>query len=150
MGQSIKRVGRAPDAGRKYITRPGVYAILPFRGSLLLTLQDFTEPEIQLPGGGIDPGESPITALHREVYEETGWSIARPRRLGAFRRFTYMPEYDMWSEKVCTVYTACPIQNLGPATEPDHQAVFMAPDLATRMLYNSGDQMFVQSFFGIR
>lgn len=65
---------------------------------MLLTHQDAPEPEVQLPGGGIDPGESPVQALIREVYEETGWRISRPRRLGAYRRFTYMPEYDLWGE----------------------------------------------------
>ncbi|MFF5342243.1 NUDIX domain-containing protein [Streptomyces althioticus] len=27
-----------------------------------------------LPGGGMDPGESPLEAAEREVREETGWS----------------------------------------------------------------------------
>lgn len=30
---------------------------------------------LQLPGGGIKMGESPLSALHREVQEETGFDI---------------------------------------------------------------------------
>ena len=44
--------------------------------SILATHQAEPVPEFQLPGGGIDRGEHPIAALHREVYEETGWKIA--------------------------------------------------------------------------
>ena len=80
----IKRYGNAPQMGRRYTRRPGVYAVLLDRDGLLVTHQAAPTPEFQLPGGGIDPGEHPIAALHREVMEETGWHIAGLRRLGAF------------------------------------------------------------------
>ena len=99
----IKRYGDAVSPGKTYRRRPGVYAILLRDGEILTTHQSDPNPEFQLPGGGIDPGEHPIAALHREVMEETGWHIANLRRLGAFRRFAYMPEYDLWAEKLCTV-----------------------------------------------
>ena len=75
----IPRVGPAPDANRRYVLRPGAYAILPLLDGILLTMQTAPTVDIQLPGGGVDPGESPLRALHREVLEETGWRIARPR-----------------------------------------------------------------------
>jgi 8-oxo-dGTP diphosphatase len=78
----IKRYGAAPEPGRRYRMRPGVYAVLPRDGQVLCTLQEAETREVQLPGGGIDRGEHPIAALHREVFEETGWSIAAPRRSG--------------------------------------------------------------------
>ena len=62
----IRRFGEGPRAGQRYQRRLGAYAILPLEGRLLLTHQDEPEPEIQLPGGGIDAGESPIAALHRD------------------------------------------------------------------------------------
>lgn len=138
-----RRVGEPPKAGRRYTVRAGVYAILPRKGSVLLTCQMAPVPDIQLPGGGIDPGEHPVQALHREVFEETGWHIARPRRLGAFRRFVYMPEYDLWAEKVCHVYVAWPARHLGPPTEPDHQALWMPADVAAGALGNDGDRHFL-------
>lgn len=109
---------------------------------VLLTLQAQPGPDLQLPGGGIDPGESPLAALHREVFEETGWRIAAPRRLGAFRRFAYMPEYDMWAEKICLIHVARPVREMGPPTEPGHEALWMPADLAAMALGNAGDRHF--------
>jgi len=142
----IRRIDQPPISGQKYIMRPGAYAVLPRNGQLLLTCQTSPEPEIQLPGGGIDPGESPLRALHREVFEETGWHIARPRKLGAFRRFTYMPEYDLWAEKLCHIYTAWPTMQISPPPEPEHEVVWVSPQDAVETLYNDGDRMFVSQF----
>ncbi len=142
----MRRYGEAPETGRSYKVRTGAYAILPTEGGLLLTHQDAPEPEVQLPGGGIDPGESPVQALIREVYEETGWRISRPRRLGAYRRFTYMPEYDLWAEKICLIYMASPVIPYGDPLEPGHTALWMGVDEALNTLANSGDRDFVARY----
>lgn len=139
----IRRFGDTPDPARRYRLRHGAYAVIRDGDALLLTHQDAPVPEFQLPGGGIDPGESPLPALYREAFEETGWKIAIERRLGAFRRFTYMPEYDLWAEKLCTVYLARPVLRLGPPAEAGHQAVWMTLDAAARELGNAGDRHFV-------
>lgn len=139
----IRRFGSTPDARQSYRRRPGAYALLPRDGRLLLTAQMAEAgPDLQLPGGGIDPGESPITALHREVFEETGWRIATPRRVGAFRRFAYMPEYDLWAEKICVIYVARPVRPMGPPREAGHTALWMQTDEAAARLGNSGDRHF--------
>ena len=142
----IPRVGHAPQNGRRYTLRPGAYAILPRGPSLLLTCQMGPVPDIQLPGGGIDPGESPLQALHREVMEEIGWRIARPRRLGAFRRFTYMPEYDLWAEKLCHVYVAHPVRPVASPIEPDHETIWMDKGDAIAALGNDGDRHFLWNY----
>ena len=142
-----RRFGETPDLTRRYKIRQGVYAILERNGSLLLTYQGAPHDEVQLPGGGVDPGESPLTALHREVMEETGWIIARPRRLGAYRRFTFMPEYDLWAEKICTIYLAYPVRRHGPPTEADHTTLWASPEVAATTLENSGDSHFVKTLW---
>ncbi|MGH1464024.1 MAG: NUDIX hydrolase [Cognatishimia sp.] len=144
----IRRFGTPPAADRRYKLRPGAYVVL-LRGSDMLITQDAAStppqnPEYQLPGGGIDPGESPVKALHREVLEETGWTISPPRRLGAFRRFCYMPDYDLWAEKLCSIYVARPARSLGPPTEPQHRAIWMPAFQAIKLLANSGDQYFAR------
>lgn len=139
----IRRVGERVRPGMRYVLRPGAYAILPRGGDLLLTHQSRPLPEFQLPGGGIDPGETPLVALHREVLEETGWRIARPVRLGAFRRFTFMPEYGLWAEKLCHVYLARPTRRIAGPVEPHHEEVWAPRDAALRLLANDGDRAFV-------
>lgn len=145
----IARYGEAPVIGKKYVRRPGVYAVLERDGQVLLTYQSKPHDEFQLPGGGIDRGENPIAALHREVFEETGWRISHPKRLGAFRRFTYMPEYDLWAEKVCAIYLARPIALLGPPIEPDHTAHFVYTSDAPSLIKNQGDRLFLERALGL-
>jgi 8-oxo-dGTP diphosphatase len=142
----IRRYGEPVKPGQIYKRRPGVYAILAREGMILATHQTAPLLEFQLPGGGIDPGEHPIAALHREVREETGWKIAIGRRLGAFRRFTYMPDYGFWAEKVCTVYLARPIYRLGPPTEAGHQAIWMTVPQALGQLGNDGDKAMLAAY----
>ncbi|MHA6347318.1 NUDIX hydrolase [Roseivivax sp. CAU 1761] len=136
----IRRYGPPPDPARRYRVRPGIYALLPRSGRVLVTFQTAPTPEFQLPGGGVDAGESPLPALHREVLEETGWRIAAPRRLMAFRRFTYMPEYDLWAEKLCTICVARPVRAVAPPSEPGHSAHWLPLREAMRRLGNSGDR----------
>ncbi|MFL4469356.1 NUDIX hydrolase [Tateyamaria armeniaca] len=142
-----RRMGPPPEADRRYTLRQGAYAVLPRDGRVLLTCQMEDQPDIQLPGGGIDPGESPLQALHREVFEETGWHIARPRRLGAFRRFVYMPEYTLWAEKLCHIYVAWPTMQISNPTEADHEAIWLTPDDASHLLGNEGDRHFLTRYF---
>lgn len=76
------------------------------------------------------------------MFEETGWTIARPRRIGTFRRFCYMPEYDLWAEKICMIYLAQPVRRLGPPIEPDHVPLWLDLRDAARRLGNGGDRHF--------
>jgi len=144
----IRRYGEPLKPGQRYRRRPGVYAVLLRGDSVLTTFQQAPVPEFQLPGGGIDAGEHPVAALHREVIEETGWKIDVIRRIGAFRRFTYMPEYDLWAEKLCAVYLARPVLRLGPPSEAGHTAVWLPVNEAVARLGNPGDRAMLASLTG--
>jgi len=56
-------------------------------GSVLLVRQ-FRQPVgrelLEIPAGGIDPGEGPEAAVRRELQEETGYCPGRLTRLGGF------------------------------------------------------------------
>ncbi|GAB3067338.1 MULTISPECIES: NUDIX hydrolase [unclassified Phycicoccus] len=55
------------------------------RGVLLTELSALTSSPGRwtLPGGGLDPGEEPVAALHREVWEESGQQVQDVRLLEA-------------------------------------------------------------------
>ncbi|MEL6648025.1 MAG: NUDIX hydrolase [Pseudomonadota bacterium] len=142
----IRRIGEPPQSGVTYTRRIGVYAILPRDGDLLVTFQGEPDNELQLPGGGVDPGEQHMPALHREVLEETGWIIAAPRRLGAFRRFVYMPEYHRMADKICIIYAAHPVRRLGPPLEAGHTELWISPQVAVETLGNPGDRHFIRQY----
>jgi len=139
----IRRFGAPRVAGQHYTRRHGAYAIILRGESVLLTHQAWPEDEWQLPGGGIDPGESAPQALRREVMEETGWRVQPLRRLGAFRRFCYMPDYDLWAEKLCTIYLAQAVRRIGPPSEPGHRAAWLPLPKALARLGNDGDRAFL-------
>lgn len=144
----IRRFGDPPVKGQNYILRPGAYGVLLRGDQILLTFQSDPAPEFQLPGGGIDPGESPIQALRRECMEETGWHIGPPKRLGAFRRFVFMPEYDQWAEKLCHVFLARPARAISKPIETGHHCIWVKPEMAIGMVENPGDRHVLAQLFG--
>ncbi|WGH77378.1 NUDIX hydrolase [Jannaschia ovalis] len=132
--------GPPPRPAQRWRHRPGAYAVLIRNGRVLVTEQDDgTTVEIQLPGGGIDPGESPLPALAREVLEETGHSCRILRHLGSFRRFTFMPDYGFHAEKLCHVFLGRPGLRLGPPREAGHRGLWLTPQAALARLANAGD-----------
>lgn len=145
-----RRFGQWPKYGQKYAPRPGVYAIIDAGDGLLASFQDAPYPELQLPGGGIDPGEQPLAALHREVMEETGYRIHSMRRLGMCHRYTFMPDYDRYAHKQCHIYAARLGRRWSAPTEPGHTAVFLPWDVALEKLAVAGDRHFVAQYLAGR
>lgn len=146
----IHNFGPPPIKGQKYVRRPSVYAILPIRHGILATYQGGIHNEFQLPGGGVEKSETLLQAVHREIMEETGWRIHRPVPYFRFRRHTFMPEYEMWAEKLCTVFVAKPVLCLGNPLEQDHSAQFLDASTASKCLAVDGDRFAVSQFFGLR
>lgn len=142
----IRRYGNPPRPGQRHHLRPGAYGLLVRDGRLLLTHQATPEPEFQLPGGGIAPGETGLRALHREVFEETGWSIGAVRHLGSYRRFAFMPDYDRFAEKLCHVWIARPVLRLSAPIEPHHSIRWAGPDRAMDLLADPGARAFLRRF----
>ncbi|MBP7002431.1 NUDIX hydrolase [Amaricoccus sp.] len=139
----MRRFGEPVRPGQTYRPRPGAYAVIRDGDDVLVTEQSAPQREVQLPGGGIDPGEGPVAALRRECLEETGWAIAVVRRLGAYQRFGYMPEYDLWAQKICHVYLARPVLRRGPPREAGHRALWMPIPVAAALVASDGDRAFL-------
>jgi 8-oxo-dGTP diphosphatase len=65
----------------------GTFALLlDDDGSVLCVRQNYPPHEWTLPGGRVEPKESPLAALHREILEETGCRIAIERYVGTYAR----------------------------------------------------------------
>ena len=136
----MRRFCDTPVPGRRYHDRPGAYAIIRDGSRVLLARTN----SLLLPGGGIDPGESVIQALHREVFEETGWRIAPVRRLGVFVEYRWAADMDHWRRKIAHIYLCRPIRRLGPPIEPDHVPEWMAIDKACDALTLMGEREFLR------
>jgi ADP-ribose pyrophosphatase YjhB (NUDIX family) len=83
--------------------RPAVYAVIIQDGNILLSKQwdgyDF-------PGGGINLGESNTDAVAREVFEETGLSVAVHQILYVNNSFFKMPHTKKYVHSI-HMYYAC-------------------------------------------
>ena len=145
----MERIGEPWVAGRPYRDRIGVYGLITGPGGLLCVIQRAEVDgapieELQLPGGGLEPGEPPVAALHRELIEETGWAISTPRRVGAFQSFTWLWDYRYWARKVHLVYRARVTLRRGPPREPGHMPLFLPPEIAAEALDVPGDREMVR------
>lgn len=138
------RYGTPPASARLYRRRPGAYGVLLREGRVLLTLSTLEGLEWQLPGGGIDPGENPWAALRRETLEETGWVLGPLRRLGAYRRFAWLPDDGFWAEKWCHIWLARPVVWRHPPTEAGHTAEWVPADHAVERLTDPGAKAFLR------
>ena len=144
----MRRYGRI-DPDIKYTPRPGAYAVIVGNRGLLITHQAAPDHEFQLPGGGVDPGESLQQALHREVLEETGWRIELVRKITTYQRHVYMPEYDMNAQKFCHIYLARAIMPKDVKIEDEHEVFWMSPEDAVLHLASEGDADVVADLFGL-
>ena len=141
----MRRFGEAIKWERRYRIRVGVYGIIKVGNDILLTEED--GDEILLPGGGVDQNEHLTHALVRECYEETGWKVLPVRRLGAYQRFVFMPEYNLWAHKVCHIYLCRGIYPISSPTEKKHVALISSAKMAEMLLgKNLGDISFVKDF----
>ncbi|MBL8023718.1 MAG: NUDIX hydrolase [Elusimicrobia bacterium] len=84
---------RLPSGGissREYLGHPGAVAVVAVAGGpkknpdLLLVRQyryPVKEVTLELPAGKLDPGETPVVCVRRELEEETGFRAGRVRKM---------------------------------------------------------------------
>ncbi len=103
--------------GLKETERNAVRVVLIDKSSsiLLISTRDGSNPDFikswELPGGGIQEGESHVEAIMREVYEETGFKI-NPQFISEplwFRDvyYSYRGERRLQHESISTAYINC-------------------------------------------
>jgi len=83
------RMSSGRETTREIVEHSDCVAIVAIdaNGNVLLVNQ-FRKPVekelLEIPAGGIDPGEDPVTAVRREMQEETGYLPQKVERLGGF------------------------------------------------------------------
>jgi ADP-ribose pyrophosphatase len=82
---------RLPDGRettREIVEHDNCVAVVAIEGDNVLLVRQFRKPVekelLEIPAGGIDPGESPEEAVRREMREETGFLPRKVQRLGGF------------------------------------------------------------------
>jgi 8-oxo-dGTP diphosphatase len=89
----------------KLIWRPSVYGIVIKDNSVLLSKQ--FGARFDLPGGGLDLGETPEAGVIREVKEETGIEITNPKFIGVESSFFQSAHADNKSYQSILLYFSC-------------------------------------------
>ena len=76
------------ETRREIIEHDDCVAIIAVADDSVLMVRQFRKPVeqelLEIPAGGIDPGESPEAAVSRELREETGYLPQKVERLGGF------------------------------------------------------------------
>ena len=118
----------AREPGVTYEVRPSAYAMIGDRAGRIAVVH--TPLGVFLPGGGIDPGETPAAAVVREVEEECGLVV----RVGAWGaaavQLAWSPTYRTHYEKRCTFVDAAVERPGAPPVEADHALAWLDPAAA--------------------
>ncbi|MBN8831956.1 MAG: NUDIX domain-containing protein [Sphingomonadales bacterium] len=131
--------------GIDYIDRPGAYAFIR-DGARRLALMRVAPERHYLPGGGIEPGETPDESMAREIAEEmahtaiVGRLFARATQYIASTRGGHFAVHAHYFD----VTLGAPL-----AREPEHELLWLPPEKAQTMLVRDADRWALALFLGI-
>jgi len=113
-------------AGRRYehhaissLDAAGVIVSSPERGVMLMWRHRFLSNQwgFEVPGGMIEPGETPQQAARRECIEESGWSPGPMRLLQYFNPIAGQSTQRFW------IFAAVGGEQVGPAVSDEAERV---------------------------
>jgi 8-oxo-dGTP diphosphatase len=133
-GQKIPRIN--------YRHRPGAYAIAFDAGRHIAAL--LTQEGLFLPGGGIDPGETPEAALRREVREECGCDVLLHGKLGENIEYLFAKNQGEYYQIHGFFFLASLSKKIETITEEDHRLVWLTPVEAIEKLSRQSQAWAVQ------
>jgi 8-oxo-dGTP diphosphatase len=118
-----------PEPGRDYPDRPAAFVVVERDGQIAVARVTFAKGggRLDLPGGGIDPGETPAQAAARECGEEVGLKVAVGELFT--RADHFFANEDGETKNTRGVFFAARLvgEALGLKTEDDHALEWMAP-----------------------
>jgi 8-oxo-dGTP diphosphatase len=123
--------GHPPD-GTLATVRPSAYAIIRNdRGELAVVR---TPEGVYLPGGGMDPGETPHETVLRETLEECGLAIRVGSRTAVAVQFAWSEAEQTYFEKRCIFVDATVLGPDVSRLEADHEVLWVEVERACELL----------------
>jgi 8-oxo-dGTP diphosphatase len=122
--------------GLEYPDRPAAFAVVP-RGPMIAVVRitrDNYAPFYDLPGGGVEPGETAEQAVVREFGEEAGLVIRPVRRLGLADQFLIKTDGAGANNRSVLFEAEFKSEDESLKIEADHERVWLDPDTALRRL----------------
>jgi 8-oxo-dGTP diphosphatase len=126
MDHSPLRFGE-PTPGLAYRDRPAAYGLLERDGRLALVRVTLSgqAPFYDLPGGGIDPGESEAQALAREFGEETGLVVGAGRLITRAEQYMVSAHGELFLSQGGFFEAALKAERPDLKIEQDHELLWM-------------------------
>ena len=116
-----------PTFGRRrddvtYVDRPGAYGLIRREGLIALVKTSYG---LFLPGGGIDPGETQLAALARELREEIDFTLVSARFLGSAAQYSWSQHYQSHFKKIGHFFEVEATAPGRPTLIPEHELVWL-------------------------
>lgn len=97
----------------QYMKRECAYALIMNEEGQFLCVKQLDKDYLFLVGGGIEEGETPIEALHRECLEETGYTIEIKQHIGDAEKQWISSKYPDWSQhNIAHIYEVALIEQI--------------------------------------
>ena len=118
-----------PEDGRSHKDRPAAFGVLERDGQVAVVrvTKPDAEPWFDLPGGGVDEGETPEQGVVREFGEEAGLTV---RAGGVFTRadqYFVNTEGVAWNNRSAFYILDLIREDPGSKVEDDHELVWLTP-----------------------
>jgi 8-oxo-dGTP diphosphatase len=117
--------------GQAYVRRPSAYALVRNAESQFAVVR--TPNGCFLPGGGMEPDETPQQTVVREAMEECGFVLKPGPVMERAIQFVYSTAEKRYFEKICEFMAAELISTAAPS-ELDHEVLWLSEDQARACL----------------
>lgn len=115
--------------GRDYADRPAAFGLLERDGQVAVVrvTKPDAQPWFDLPGGGVDPGETPAQAVVREYGEEAGLRVRAVEAFGQADQYFVNTEGVAWNNRSTFYALELIEEDRSLKIEDDHALVWLAP-----------------------